>query len=220
MDPGLGGPGNDRVYGMAGTDVLRGGPGNDHLGGGADDDLVAGGPGDDFVGGSSGMDRVNGGPGGDELHGWTGEDVLSGNAGDDELRGERDPDVLRGGAGNDHLRSSERDSAVVDQFFGGPGNDRIVDLARLLAQTPMTAHGGPGNDFIRLLDVIVRAGAGDDLVILRNVPSAARAETGSRAGSARRAGSGLPPREHRARRTRRRPAHRLVRHPGAVRRSG
>jgi Ca2+-binding RTX toxin-like protein len=70
--------GNDRVYGHAGSDVLRGGNGNDRL---------YGQDGNDQLYGGNDTDKLYGGEGDDELFGDGGNDSLNGDDGDDYLHG-------------------------------------------------------------------------------------------------------------------------------------
>ncbi len=53
-----GGPGNDRLIGGFGQDILDGGPGNDTLTGGASADVLIGGPGHDHLDGGGGGDTI------------------------------------------------------------------------------------------------------------------------------------------------------------------
>ena len=64
----LTGPGNDKVIGGSGTDVIDGGTGNDELHGGAGWDGLIGGDGDDILDGGSGPDHMIGGAGDDTYY--------------------------------------------------------------------------------------------------------------------------------------------------------
>lgn len=54
--------GHDVIRGESGDDVIYGGPVRDYVQAGSGADEVAGGPGDDWIGGGLGYDRANGGP--------------------------------------------------------------------------------------------------------------------------------------------------------------
>ena len=124
------GPGNDRIYGGAGDDLLEGGEGNDTLYGGRGDDWLEGHAGDDF------------------LHGGAGDDSLRAGEGDDTLKGGRDDDALDGGAGNDVLRGQHGDDALSgwggdDFLHGGGGDDRLLGYSG-----DDTLNGGRGDDYL------------------------------------------------------------------------
>jgi hypothetical protein len=86
-------PGDDRLVGTGGDDVICA------LGG---KDRVLAGDGDDVVFGDAGDDRLEGGAGADTLYGDDGVDRLEGGDGGDVLAGGPGRDRLEGGAGADH----------------------------------------------------------------------------------------------------------------------
>jgi RTX calcium-binding nonapeptide repeat (4 copies) len=88
----VGGPLADRLYGLAGNDLLRGRAGNDRL---------FGGRGRDSVFGDAGADLIDGGPGRDRLVGGRGSDRIR--ARDREL------DMVNCGAGRDRVVADRRD---------------------------------------------------------------------------------------------------------------
>jgi RTX calcium-binding nonapeptide repeat (4 copies) len=88
----IGGPLADRLYGLAGNDLLRGRAGNDRL---------FGGRGRDSVFGDAGADLIDGGPGRDRLVGGRGSDRIR--ARDREL------DMVNCGAGRDRVVADRRD---------------------------------------------------------------------------------------------------------------
>ena len=108
--------------------------------------------------------------------------VIKGTAQGEDIRGTRGGDVIYGFGGNDRIAGR----AGFDVIFGGPGNDSM--------------SGGSGKDYLsgeegddtlsagyvegRSVDFL-SCGAGDDLVILAEVPEVAR-------GGVRRLLSGAP----------------------------
>jgi Ca2+-binding RTX toxin-like protein len=105
------GRGRQRIFGLAGDDVISAGPGDDTVGGGPGSDLVLGGPGRDSVSGGGGDDSLDGGTGNDHVSGGDGADGLVGGPGNDLLTGGRGEDLVRAGDGND--------TAVVVDGHGG-----------------------------------------------------------------------------------------------------
>lgn len=67
--------GRDRLFGLAGDDVLTGGGKEDHLDGGAGNDQLDGGLDNDALYGGAGNDRLTGGRGSDVIDGGAGVDV-------------------------------------------------------------------------------------------------------------------------------------------------
>jgi serralysin len=99
-----GGPGDDRLEGTAGNDLLDGGAGDDRLLGLAGTDALRGGPDDDALFGGLGADSLDGGEGDDVGFGGEGDDVLLAGAGDDALSGGAGDDLAVLAAGADALR--------------------------------------------------------------------------------------------------------------------
>jgi Ca2+-binding RTX toxin-like protein len=78
-------PGNDKLRGTNGADVIAGGGGNDKIKGKGGKDVVCAGSGDDRVSGGGGKDRLKGGGGNDRIKGGGGRDVCKGGGGNDEV---------------------------------------------------------------------------------------------------------------------------------------
>jgi VCBS repeat-containing protein len=72
-----GGAGTDLIFGQNGDDTLSGQDGNDLLCGGSGNDTLSGGGSDDSMGGGAGNDRLTGGPGADRFSGGAGNDVAT-----------------------------------------------------------------------------------------------------------------------------------------------
>jgi len=105
-----GGPGSDRLSGLAGGDTIDGGPYKPAAG---DDDLLEGGDGPDSITSYGGRDVIHGGPGSDQLAAYG-----------------RLPVQLYGDEGHDDLQAT----AVAESGYvadGGPGRD----TARLISWT-------------------------------------------------------------------------------------
>ena len=73
---GLGGNGNDFLYGVSSDDVLLGGSGNDYIYGSGGKDILLGGSGGDSLLGGTGNDLLYGGSGKDKLLGGGGSDIF------------------------------------------------------------------------------------------------------------------------------------------------
>ena len=140
-----GGPANDTIAALSGTNVLMGGGGADSILGGSgfdringnqgDDSLVGvsqvgdwllGGQGDDLITAatSSGHNLVNGNLGNDSIVGGLGDDVLRGGQGDDAMRGRAGADWLSGDLGHNTLTGG----AGADTFHAGAGVDLVIDF--------------------------------------------------------------------------------------------
>ena len=124
----LGRGGNDTLYGLYGKDRILGGDG---------DDMISGGPGlGDYLFGEAGNDTIAGDGGGG---GGDGADHIYGGSGDDHLMGDGGADTLVGGDrfgnspndGNDILEGGDGD----DFLAGGGGNDAL--------------YGGNGRDIFQ-----------------------------------------------------------------------
>jgi Ca2+-binding RTX toxin-like protein len=152
-----GADGDDRLGGGGGDDVLAGSGGRDQIIGGAGDDQLAGGSDVDFLEGGLGADSFSGGPGTDRADYSTYDQPVVVTVGsllgpDDGAAGEQDTvssDVedIYGGSGDDLLIGRY---GAVNQFRGGPGDDRLLGAggADLLI-------GGSGHDSLS-------GGDGDD----------------------------------------------------------
>src|SRR6185436_12034833 len=119
-----------------------------------------GGPGDDRFMADVGDDTLYGNDGNDRLDGFEGNDTLHGGNGDDVLLGGNGDDVLKGGGGNDALQTGPGFGADLEiggdgndfmiggddgvEYFGGPGDDVIVDGA----MRAEGIFGGDGDDWI------------------------------------------------------------------------
>lgn len=154
----------DKLYGGAGNDLLVGGSWNDEDGDlalefshvpGANvgeelilnffennlsslgvNNVIRGGVGDDTLLGANGFDTLGGGDGDDIIYGFDGPDIIFGGAGDDLIfAGAGDPELFHREAGGGFT--------LVEEIFGGAGNDRI--------------YGGDGLDHIY-------GGTGDDTI--------------------------------------------------------
>src|SRR5436190_18289694 len=124
-----GGPGNDRLKGAAGDDVLIGGAGDDNLDGGSGRDILIGGDGADrLVSGASGAILI-GGPTAydDDRHAlcaifdeWTRGATYA----------QRVEHLTKGGGLNGDVRltaATARNDAAIDALTGGADDDWIID---------------------------------------------------------------------------------------------
>ena len=105
--------GDDVVRGMAGNDCLYGGLGHDQLSGQTGRDLLRGGQGQDRLFGQESHDRLLGESGADHLDGGTGNDVLEGGDQGDTLIGDEGRDTLDGGDGPDVIRASDGEPDII-----------------------------------------------------------------------------------------------------------
>jgi serralysin len=123
--------GADRIKGGAQADDLNGGNGNDIIWGGDGADYIRGGSGTDNLRGNNGNDEIRGGDGNDRLYGHGGNDVLSGMNGHDKLYGGTNDDTLNGGNGNDtFIFNGDTGNDVIEDF--GNGADRLLFDTALL----------------------------------------------------------------------------------------
>lgn len=171
-----GGAGNDTIYAGAGDDWFFGDdnpntvPPNSPVTIGGDD-YLDGEEGNDHLRGGGGNDTLLGGLGNDLLLGGDGDDVLRGGEGNDTLYGELGGDILYGEAGNDSLYAGSRGAGggggegggggggaffafaavqVVDQLFGGDGDDYL----------------NSGNEYFDTSDSILNGSRGDDTYVI------------------------------------------------------
>ncbi|QBX54171.1 calcium-binding protein [Nocardioides seonyuensis] len=144
----VGSPGDDRITGTSGSDVILAGGGRDSVDGRGGDDRVCGG---------AGADVIVGGPGDDRLFGEGNQ--FHADRGGVHFRG----DVLDGGAGDDLLDvgpTPDADSLAGErvEFLTVPGAV-AVDLAA-------GTSTGQGDDVIRVRrNMSVRTGDGDDTIL-------------------------------------------------------
>ncbi len=150
-----GGGGNDRLLGGLDSDLLSGNLGNDTLLGGRDGDILFGNQNDDLLEGENGSDSLYGGQQNDRLLGGLDSDVLLGNIGSDTVAGDdgndglfgnQDDDFLDGGNGSDSLYGGKEN----DLLLGGLGSDLL--------------EGGAGNDTLDGASVGDGIGAIDTLI--------------------------------------------------------
>lgn len=102
-------PGDDRLIGTSGANVINALAGNDYVDGRGGNDTLIGG---------SGNDKLFGGPGADALMGGTGNDTLSGGGSRDSFKGGggRDTIKTRDGVGRERVScGSGIDVAIVDR---------------------------------------------------------------------------------------------------------
>ncbi len=99
----IGTPGDDKIKGTSGADVIVGLGGIDRIKGRKGDDILCGGDGADKITGGNGIDLIDAGPGDDRVKGGRLDDTVLGDAGNDRLGGGPDEDVLVGGADDDLL---------------------------------------------------------------------------------------------------------------------
>jgi hypothetical protein len=116
--PITGTPGDDRLRGGRGVDLIRGLGGDDSVFGWASGDCLYGGPGDDVLLGNSGGDLIDGGPGDDRILG-----------GPPEFNPSRGRDTIIGGPGRERIRAGAADDLVRaadgerDRVSCGGGHD-------------------------------------------------------------------------------------------------
>lgn len=139
----------DKIYGLAGDDLLTGDTGNDELYGGDGNDGLDGSDGNDTLNGGNGNDGLNGSIGNDQLYGLAGNDTLYGDSDDDRLFGGNGNDSLDGADGNDTLRGDlgndyEYGYVGDDILDGSGGNDTLIGYIG-----SDTLDGGEGNDFLQ-----------------------------------------------------------------------
>jgi hypothetical protein len=106
------------------ANVQTGGPGPNRLTGLALGDRLVGFGGNDVLIGLAGDDCLSGGIGSDTLAAGAGNDTLAGDAGNDILRGDSGTDRFAGGAGNDTINSRDGRRETVDCGLGS--RDRVT----------------------------------------------------------------------------------------------
>ncbi|WP_390915618.1 hypothetical protein [Pseudosulfitobacter sp. SM2401] len=145
----IGGLGSDTINGDEGNDTIRGQNGDDSITSGMGEDNIHGGGGKDYIRGGDDNDTIAGGDGSDTIEGGEGNDSLIGGAGENKLYGQGGNDTLVGGAGKDTLNSGGGD----DFLKGAQGNDLLEG-----GNNNDTLWGGKGRDTIN-------GGSGDDLIL-------------------------------------------------------
>ena len=127
-----GGPEDDRIFGLNGSDTLWGGSGND---------IIRARPGKDLVYGGSGNDVLDGGNHDDTLEGGTGNDTLQGKKGNDLARGQEDDDVLvntvvdkgndtlQGGDGIDLVRMKGLSTSEIFELNWTPLEEALLEIS-------------------------------------------------------------------------------------------
>ena len=151
-------PGNDRLIGTNGDDIIDGA---DRIYGRDGDDNLMGGDGNDTIQGQDGADELRGGDGNDRLYADGDDTVIDGGDGYDRLytRGDADMNIdlaaagieeAVGGAGDDTFDASAASERV--RLYGKAGDDVL--------------SGGAGNDYIRGDDGhdVLSGGAGNDIL--------------------------------------------------------
>lgn len=172
---GVGGKGNDRIFGTEGNDEIYGGLGNDELSGGAGQDRLIGGQDDDTYIISDEEDvvveEVNEGTDtvkskvnyalGDNVENLelTGSDDLNGTGNDLEnvIRGNKGNNNLMGRGGDDEIHGNDGDDWIwggdgKDQIYGGDDDDVIFgnekDDNLFGGDGEDTLYGGEDNDYL------------------------------------------------------------------------
>lgn len=162
----------ERLWGLAGPDVLKGSPNRATcLFGGRQGDALAlaGGGGAAF--GEQGGDLITGSPADDLLDGGDGGDYLVGGPGNDWLTGAAGIDGFNGGPGDDLFDTADDQAEIVDC---GEGADLVAaDRADLLIGCERSSLIG---EPLPKLSAVPRAAQSDEIVRARlRVPLAARA---------------------------------------------
>jgi VCBS repeat-containing protein len=115
----IGTPGNDRLRGTRGDNVVTGLGGDDRIIGGGGHDVICGGGGEDFITTGKGPDKIYGGSGEDRIISRKGPDIVYGGPGDDRLNGGPGVDACRGEAGTDVEHNCEKTAPPLPEFPGG-----------------------------------------------------------------------------------------------------
>ncbi|MFD0987425.1 M10 family metallopeptidase C-terminal domain-containing protein [Methyloligella solikamskensis] len=156
--------GNDadnKLFGLAGNDILVGHDGDDFIQGHSGHDRLYGGLGEDRLVGSGGFDWLFGGADNDVLIGGYGSDVLQGGTGDDMLYGGTGNDRLFGGIGDDILVGGPQRDILV----GGAGADvfdfNAIGHSRAGSQRDVITDFETGIDLIDLSSIDAKTGAGN-----------------------------------------------------------
>jgi Tol biopolymer transport system component len=102
-------PGDDKICGLGGNDIIYGRGGNDEIDGGTGNDTIYGGGGNDEIDGGQGKDLIKGGYGNDILVEKDGRGRGFGGPGKDKVRiKDSSPDSFKGGPGTDRASTDGR----------------------------------------------------------------------------------------------------------------
>ena len=174
--------GNDRsntISGRGGNDIVCARGGGDTVHGGAGNDILSTGSGPDFVRGDGGDDVVLTRHGADEVLGDVGDDVINLGRGIDTLEYDTSGSVMidlasrvaRGALGNDTVRGAETVfvSGKVTEIVGNSARNHIEITDR---SPGLVVRGRGGNDFIdcdsRCPSAEIFGGDGADRIIAGN----------------------------------------------------
>jgi len=131
VGPCVGTPGDDRIRGTSGDDVIIGLGGKDRISGRGGSDVACGGDGNDSLRTRNGKDKLDGGAGGDRLSSSGNDDILFGGSGVDSIRAGSGHDLVVGGDNVDRIRGGGGDDVIdggggADSVKGGAGLDRCA----------------------------------------------------------------------------------------------
>jgi VCBS repeat-containing protein len=115
----IGTPGDDRLRGTPGDNVVTGLGGEDRIIGGGGHDVICGGSGEDFITTGKGPDKIYGGAADDRIISRKGPDIVYGGPGDDRLNGGPGVDACRGEAGDDVEHNCEKTAPPLPEEPGG-----------------------------------------------------------------------------------------------------
>jgi Ca2+-binding RTX toxin-like protein len=135
-----GGPGNDRLVGATGDDLILGGIGNDLILGRAGDNVMDGGIGNDQIAARNGRDILIGGSGIDALQGGSGRDILVGGSGADQLSGGLGNDINIAGEASLDIGQLQQ---VLAEWSSQTAADAIANIQAGVGGLPTLA---PGSD--------------------------------------------------------------------------
>ncbi len=163
-------PGNDRIRGSKGPDVVNALAGDDHVGAGRGADVVNGNEGNDRIWGGRGPDQLHGNVGDDRVWGHDGNDTDFGEDGNDLMGGGKGADKQYGGPGNDTIYAGRGQ----DETWGEAGNDTLWALARkdVHGRNDIQGdvlHGQEGDDTFKTRDGeadVIDCGPGVDTALL------------------------------------------------------
>lgn len=116
--PVIGTPGDDRLRGGRGVDLIRGRGGDDRIRGGYSGDCLYGGAGDDVLFGQWAGDLIDGGPGDDVIWGGEPEYTTNRHRGRDTIIGGPGRDSIHAGSADDVVRAADGERDHVDCASG------------------------------------------------------------------------------------------------------